>query len=467
MEPKTILIKGGHIWNVRDDLVGDILVSGGKIALIGTGLDKKHSADETIDASSLYVMPGGIDVHTHMELPFMGTFSADDFETGTLAGLHGGTTAIIDFAMQTRGRAILECVNEWREKAKKSVADYGFHVGVTDFNDEVAKEIPSIIAGGIPTFKCFMAYKNALMIDDGQILSLMEVLKKHGGQLSVHAENGDVIDFLIRKYRSQGNLSPKYHPLAHARIAEDEAAGRVMDLAFFMGVPLYIVHTTCEGVLERTRKNLLRGQKVYIETCPQYLLLDDSCYDEPDFGGAKYVMSPPIRKKSDQDALWKGMSDGLVKVVGTDHCPFNFKGQKEMGRDDFSKIPNGAAGIEHRIELIFSEGVLKKRINMNRLVEVTSTNPANIFGIPNKGSIKVGNDADIIIMDPNEEHVLSARTHHHNVDNSIYEGWKIKGKVRTVLANGKIVIKDGKAFNIEKGMGKFIPRKLFTKEVAS
>jgi dihydropyrimidinase len=457
---RSILIEGGRVFSAHSDFTSDILVADGKIAAIGTNLSGKYGADEVIDANGLYVIPGGIDVHTHMELPFMGTFSADDFETGTLAGLYGGTTAIIDFAMQTKGHTLAECVGAWREKAAKSVSDYGFHVGVTDFNDKVAKEIPGIIADGIPTFKCFMAYKGALMIDDKQIMGLMGVLKQHGGMLSVHAENGDMLDFLSQKYHAEGKLTPRYHALTHTPEAEDEAAGRAMILAELMGVPLYVVHTSYRKVLDQARKNMLKGQRIYLETCPQYLLLDDSCYDEPNFGGAKYVMSPPIRKKEDQAALWKGLRDGLVQVVGTDHCPFNLKGQKEMGRDDFAKIPNGAAGIEHRIELLFSEGVLKGRIDMNRLVEVTSANPAKIFGVANKGSIDVGKDADITLLDPNEEHMLGAKTHHHNVDSSIFEGLEVRGKIKTVIADGRIAIRNGKAEDVKKGAGKFIQRRL-------
>lgn len=457
---QTILIKNGHIWTGTDNFVADIFASGGKIAAVGPDLQKKFSADETIDAHGLYVIPGGVDAHTHMELPFMGTFSSDDFETGTIAALFGGTTSIIDFAIQKKGDTLENAVQQWLDKAKKAAADYSLHVAVTDYNDDTRREIPEIISAGIPSFKAFMAYKGVLMIDDGQIADLLETTKRHGGLVSVHAENGDVIDSLIQKFKSEGKLTPHYHPLAHPASAEEEAAGRAMELAYRAQTGIYIVHTTCRGVVDRAKNCLRRGQTVYIETCPQYLLLDDSCYDEPDFGGAKYVMSPPIRKKEDQDALWAGIQAGIVQVVGTDHCPFNMKGQKEMGRGDFSRIPNGGPCVENRLEACFSEGVAKGRITMDRFVQVMCANPAKIFGMAGKGTLSVGADADIVVFDPNEKHTLSAKTHHQNCDYNMFEGRQITGKVKTVVACGRVAVRDGKADQIEKGAGKFIKRKL-------
>ncbi len=455
-----ILIKNGHLWTGEANFVADIFIEGGKIRAIGEDLSKAYSADETLEAKGLYVFPGGIDPHTHMELPFMGTYSSDDFETGTLAALFGGTTSIIDFAIQKKGDPIKNCVKDWRERAdKKVVADYALHVAVTDYNDKTRKEIPELINDGIPSFKAFMAYKNVLMIDDRQLLDLLETAKGYGGLISVHAENGDLVDHLIQKFRSEGKLTPHYHPLAHAAEAEEEAAGRAMDLENYVGTDIYIVHTTYKGVLDRALEKMHRGQRVYIETCPQYLCLDDSCYDEPNFGGAKYVMSPPIRKKADQEALWAGIKAGYVQTVGTDHCPFNMKDQKVMGKDDFSKIPNGGPAVENRIELCFSEGVAKGRISMDRFVQVCSVNPARIFGMPNKGTLAVGADADIVIFDPNEKHVMSAKTHHMRCDYNMYEGWNITGRVKTVLSNGRVAIRDGKVDQVEKGAGRFIKRK--------
>jgi dihydropyrimidinase len=393
----------------------------------------------------------------------MGTFSADDFETGTLAGLYGGTTSIIDLAIQSKGDTLTNAIAQWQEKARgKAVGDYSFHCGIAEFNTEVKEEIPKVIKEeGITSFKAFMAYKGALMVDDGVLLGLLAETRKHGAIITVHAENGEVVVAMVEKCKQEGNLEPKHHLVAHPAETEAEAAGRIMDLARYNNGGVYIVHTSCRHVLERVYRNYLRDQRVFVETCPQYLLLDDSVYDLPGFEGAKYVMSPPIRKKDDQEALWYGLQAGHIQTVGTDHCPFNFVGQKDMGKDDFTKIPNGAGGIEHRMELMFSEGVLKNRITMHRYVEVLCTNPAAIFGLDTKGSLAMGKDADIVIFDPNEVHTISSETHHHNVDNSIYEGWRVTGKVKTVLLNGKVVIRDGKADEIEKGQGRFLKRKPF------
>ena len=454
-----ILIKNGRVYTAHDDYDADIYVAHGKIVAIGQNLD--YSADETIDAKECYVLPGGIDAHTHMELPFMGTQSADDFETGTLAGLHGGTTSIIDFAIQTQGSSLQDCLNTWHEKANKAVGDYAFHCAVTDFNPSTKKEIAGIIEGGITSFKTFMAYKGILMIDDKMMIGLMKEVKKCGGLVTVHAENGDMIDSLVEQFKRDGTLSPKYHALAHPSLAEAEAANRFMDLAYQTGSGVYLVHTSAKKTMNEIRKKFLRDQRIFVETCTQYLLLDDSVYDQADFEGAKYVMSPPIRKREDQEVLWHGLQCGHVHTVATDHCPFNFCGQKDMGKNDFSRIPNGAAGIGHRLELIYSEGVRKGRLTMNRFVEVMCTNPANIFGLHTKGSLGIGKDADIVIFDPNQRHTISAETHHHNVDHSIYEGWKLTGKVRTVLANGRVVVREGKTDQVTKGQGEFIRRRPF------
>ena len=454
-----ILIKNGTVVSAHDRYCGDIYAVDGKIVAIGRDLNE--SADETLDAKDCYVFPGGIDAHTHMELPFMGTMAADDFETGTLAGFHGGTTSIVDFAIQTQGNTLQDCINTWHEKAQKAVGDYSFHCAVTDFNERTKKEIPGIIESGITSFKTFMAYEGALMIDDKMMIGLMQEVRRLGGLVTVHAENGDMIDTLVEQFKKEGTLSPKYHALAHPALAESEAANRVMDLAQQTGSGIYLVHTSARQTINEVLKKFLRDQRILVETCVQYLLLDESVYDQEGFEGAKYVMSPPIRTRDDQEALWYGLRAGHVHTVATDHCPFNFCGQKDMGKDDFSKIPNGAPGVEHRMELVYSEGVRKGRLTLERFVEVMCTNPANIFGLHNKGSITVGKDADIVIFDPNEKHTLGAQTHHHNVDHSIYEGWEVTGKVRTVLANGRIVVREGKSDQVSKGQGKFIKRKPF------
>ncbi len=452
----SILIKNGRVITGSDDYIADVYIEGEKIAAIGKGL--KINAERTIDATGKLVFPGAIDPHVHLDMPFMGTFSSDSYETGTLAALHGGTTMVIDFILQTQGKSLHHALEEWQGRSNGNCyGDYSFHMAVTDYNDETRKEIKEMInEEGITSFKTFMAYKGALMIDDGQMVQLMKEVKAQGGMVTVHATNGDVIDSLIAKHKAEGKLSPLYHYLSQPEITESEASGRFADMAHYTGVPAYIVHMTCEGALNAIRHATTRNQKVYAETCIQYLILDASLY-EKDFEGAKWVMSPPLREKKDQEALWAGINQGLVQVVATDHCPFKWE-QKLMGKDDFSKIPNGHPAIENRVELLFSEGVNKGRISLNKFVEVLSTNPAKIFGMyPQKGTIGIGSDADIVIFDPNEEHKISAKTHHMNVDYSGYEGWKLKGKCKTVLLRGQVAIDNGEVC-IQKGYGNFIKR---------
>ena len=458
----SLLIKNGTVVTATDTQKADVYIVDEKVQAIGC--DLSFSADKTIDAHGCYLIPGGIDAHTHMELPFMGTHSSDTFESGTLAALHGGTTSIIDFAIQTQGDTLNNALNCWHEKADgNAVGDYAFHCAVTDFNDGTRDEIKGLIENrGVTSFKTFMAYKGALMIDDRQMIELFAELKKHGGMLTTHAENGDMVDAAIAKNLAEGNTDPKYHALSRPPICEAEASGRIIDLAYSGDHPLYIVHMTCEDALNRVRLASMRGQKVHVETCVQYLLLDDSLYFQEGFEGAKYVMSPPLRKKSDQEALWSGIEQNLVHTVATDHCPFCME-QKEMGKGNFSKIPNGAPGVEHRMELMFSEGVKKRGLSLNKFVELTSTAPAEIFGMfPRKGTIAIGSDADIVVFDPNEKHTLSAETHHMNCDYSAYEGWQLEGKCRTTILRGTIAVDEGKAL-IGKGFGKYQSRKSITK----
>lgn len=452
----SVLIKNGRIITATDEYVADIFIEGETIKTIGKNLSV--TADKTIEASGKLVFPGGIDPHVHLDMPFMGTYSSDNYETGTRAALYGGTTMVIDFILQKQGNSLHAALAEWKGRSDNNcVGDYSFHMAVTDFNDDTKKEIKDFIEEeGITSFKTFMAYKGALMIDDRQMIGLMEEVKKHGGLINVHATNGDMIDYLTQKHRGEGKLSPLYHYLSQPEITEAEASERFVDMASYTGCPGYIVHLTCEGALNAVRNATKRNQKIFVETCIQYLILDASLYEQ-NFEGAKWVMSPPLREKKDQQTLWAGINQGLVQVVATDHCPFKWE-QKLMGKDDFSKIPNGHPAIENRMELFFSEGVAKNKITLNKYVEVACTNPAKIFGMfPRKGTIAVGSDADIVIFDPNEKHTLSAATHHMNVDYSGYEGWELTGKVKTVFLRGTVAIENNEC-KIDKGFGKFIKR---------
>lgn len=451
----SILIKNGHIVTASEDYKADIYIEGEKIVAIGK--DLKYDAKKVIDASGKLVFPGGIDPHVHLDMPFMGTSSSDDYETGTRAALFGGTTMVIDFILQTQGDTLYNALQAWQKRSEKAVGDYSYHMAVTDFNDNTAKEVIEMIEKeGITSFKTFMAYKGALMIDDGQMVQLMRVLKKHGGLITVHATNGDMIDSLISMHKKEGKLSPLYHYLSQPEITEAEASERFTDMLHYTGCPGYIVHMTCEGALNAVRRAATRNQKVFVETCSQYLMIDASLYDKG-FESAKWVMSPPLREKKDQTALWSGINQGLVQVVGTDHCPFMWE-QKKMGENDFSKIPNGHPAIEHRMEFMYSEGVAKGKLSLSKFVEVTSTNAAKIFGMyPRKGTLSIGADADIVIFDPAKKHTISAKTHHMRVDYSAYEGWEVTGKCETVLLRGQVAIENEQCL-LTKGNGKFIPR---------
>jgi dihydropyrimidinase len=432
----SLLIKNGRIITATDDYHGDVLIQGETVVAVGQGLDAEN-ADRVIDAHDLLVMPGGVDPHVHLDMPFMGTFSSDTHETGTRAALFGGTTTVIDFVLQKQGHSLREALTEWQGRATgTAVGDYSFHMAVTDYNESTQKEIRQMVEEeGISSFKTFMAYKGALMIDDRQMTALMEEVRRQGGLVTVHATNGDMIDYLIAKHRAEGKLSPLYHYLSQPEVTEAEASGRFADISNYTGCPGYIVHMTCEGALNAVRNATRRNQKVFVETCIQYLLLDAGLY-ERDFEGAKWVMSPPLRQKKDQETLWAGINQGLVNV----------------------KIPNGHPAIENRMELLYSEGVHKGRISLNKYVEVACTNPAKIFGMfPRKGTIAPGSDADILIFDPNQRHTLSATTHHMNVDYSAYEGWELTGKVHTVLLRGKVAIEKDECL-VGKGYGQFIRR---------
>ncbi len=450
------LIKNGRIVTAVDDYHADILIEEGTVSLIGKTLDIE--ADKVIDASGKLVIPGGIDPHTHMDLPFGGTSSSDDFFTGTRAAAFGGTTTIIDFAVQNKGESMLKGVDTWHEKAQgKAVIDYGFHLITTDFEDQHKPEMFKLIDEGITSFKLFMAYPGVFLSDDATIYRAMSAAGERGGLVCMHAENGIVINEIIKKFLAEGRTAPKYHALTRPTLAEAEGVHRAIALAEMAETPVYIVHLSCTDALNQVRQARDRGVLAFAETCPQYLFLSIDDYGD-DWNGAKYVMTPPLREKHNQAELWKGLRMDDLHVIATDHCPFCMKDQKELGRDDFSKIPNGAPGVEYRMELIYNGGVVENRISLNRFVELTSTAAAKMFGMfPKKGTIAVGSDADIVIFDTEKEHTFTLENQHMNVDYCAYEGKKIKGKVETVLSRGRVVIENGECL-VEKGSGQFIKR---------
>jgi len=455
------LITNGTIVTAVDQYEGDVLVEDERIAAIGTRLDIR--ADKSIDATGKYVLPGGVDVHTHLDMPFGGTTSADDFESGTIAAAFGGTTSIVDFAIQYKGQTLHHAWETWMRKAEsKAVIDYGFHMIMTDLNDQTEQEMDALVCQGVTSFKLFMAYRGVFMLDDGSIFKALLRTGKNGGMICMHAENGDVIDVLVQRALRAGQTAPKYHALTRLARAEAEATHRAIALAEIADVPVYIVHLSAAEALEMVAEARDRGLPAYAETCPQYLFLSDDNYEEPDFGGAKYVMSPPLREKAKQAQLWQGLAFNDLQCISTDHCPFCMKEQKELGRGDFSKIPNGAPGIETRMSLVYDGGVREGRISLNRFVELISTSPAKIFGLfPRKGTIAPGSDADIVIFDPNRTVTLAAKTLHMKVDYNPYEGRRVTGAADTVLSRGRVVIENGQ-FAGRAGQGSFLKRRART-----
>jgi dihydropyrimidinase len=457
------LIQNGQIVTAVDSYVADILIEGSTIRLIGTELGRiVGTVDKTIDGTGKLVLPGGIDPHTHLDLPFGGTSSSDDFETGTRAAAFGGTTTIIDFAVQYRGQALNEALDVWFAKAEgKASIDYGFHMIVTDLPDQRLPELKGLIDQGVPSFKLFMAYPGVFLVDDGTIFKAMTAAGEAGGLICMHAENGVVIDVLVKRAIAAGKTGPKYHALTRPTRAEAEGVHRAIAIAEIANAPVYIVHLSCYDALKEVQAARDLGLPAFAETCPQYLFLDYTYYEQEGFEGAKYVMTPPLRDKSNQEQLWKGLRGNDLQVISTDHCPFCFKEQKELGRDDFSKIPNGGPGVEHRMSLIYDGGVVQKRISLNRFVELTSTAASKIFGLfPKKGTIAVGSDADIVIFDPNRDQTISAGTHHMRVDYSAYEGRTVRGVTETVLSRGNVIVENG-AYKGKAGDGRFLKRSTF------
>jgi dihydropyrimidinase len=453
------LITNGTIVTAEGSTAADVLIDGETIAAIGAELAAAGiAADETIDASGKYVMPGGIDVHTHMELPFGGTFAKDTFETGTRAAAFGGTTTIVDFAVQSRGKSLREGLDAWHAKAEgNAVADYGFHMIMSDVNDDTLKEMDGLVAEGVPDFKLFTAYPGVFYSDDGAIFRAMQQTAKNGGLIMMHAENGMAIDVVAEQTVQGGTTDPIGHGLARKAVFEGEATNRVIRLAEAAEVPVYIVHLSASDALAEVRAARDRGTRAYAETCPQYLFLSLDDLGNG-FEGAKFVCSPPLRPKAMWDDLWTGLIKDDLQLVSTDHCPFDFHGQKELGVGDFRKIPNGLPGVEDRVDLLHDGGVVAGRITRERWVDVISTAPAKMFGMyPRKGAVAVGSDADLVIYDPNRRHTISAATHHMDVDYSCYEGRQVQGGSDIVLSRGSVIVRNGE-FTGRKGAGKFVKR---------
>jgi dihydropyrimidinase len=457
------LIQGGTVVTAVDTYAADLAIVDGKIAAIfGPNAAPPGPWDQTIDAKGKYILPGGIDAHTHLDMPFGGTTSSDDFETGTRAGAYGGTTCIVDFAIQAKGEALRKGIDGWHAKAEgKAACDYAFHLIMTDVNDGTVAEMKQAVAEGITSFKLFMAYPGVLHVDDGQIFRAMQRSAELGGLICMHAENGIPIDILVQQALAKGHTAPVYHALTRPQVAEAEGTFRAICLAEMAGSPVYIVHLSATRALEQVVEARDRGLPAYAETCPQYLFCSQDDLAKPGFEGAKYVCTPPLRPKEMQEDLWRGLKTHDLQVVSTDHCPFCMKGQKELGKDSFAKIPNGMPGIETRLYLLWDGGVRTGRISMNRFVEITSTAPAKLFGLyPRKGTIAVGADADLLVWDGEKKHTLSEKTLHMRVDYSPFEGQVVTGAPTHVLSHGKVIVENGKYLG-KMGDGRFVKRGTF------
>jgi dihydropyrimidinase len=453
----TTLIKNGRVVTASDGFHGDVFIDGETVAAVGRDLPMK--AERVIDAKGKLVIPGGIDPHVHMELPFGGTVSSDSFETGTRAAAFGGTTSIIDFAIQYKGKTFQQTIDDWHAKAEgKCAIDYSYHLAVTEYEPRHAAEFRKIVDQGITTFKIFLAYPGVFMIDDQTMFRVMQSAGEAGGLTLVHAENGHAIQQLINNLLAEGRVEPKYHAQSRPPVMQADGVARALRVGEVAKAPVFIVHVSCEAAMNEIVRSRDEGNASYGETCTQYLFLDETCYDKPNFEGAKYVFTPPLVSRENIEPLWKGLKLGYLQEVSTDHCPFNFKGQKELGRGDFTKIPNGGPGVEDRLSLVYWGGVVQRGFSLNKFVELTSTASAKMFGMfPKKGTIAVGSDADIVIFDPDRKRTLSAKTHHMNCDYSLFEGWEIQGEPQTVLSRGKVIIEDGQ-YKGRAGDGRFLKR---------
>ncbi|RLV10101.1 dihydropyrimidinase [Streptomyces griseocarneus] len=454
-------VRGGLVITAAEETRADVLVEDGRIAALATpdsDFARGWTVDRTFDATGKYVIPGGVDAHTHFDFPFGGTASSDTFETGTRAAAWGGTTTVVDFAVQPRGGALREGLDTWHAKAQGTCAiDYAFHMILSDVTEGSLKEMDLLVGEGVTSYKLFMAYPGVFYSDDGQILRAMQRAAGNGGLIMMHAENGIAIDVLVEQALAAGHTEPRYHGEVRKALLEAEATHRAIQLARVAGSPLYVVHVSAQEALAELARARDAGLPVFGETCPQYLFLSTDNLAEPGFEGAKYVCSTPLRPREHQEALWRGLRTDDLQVVSTDHCPFCFSGQKELGRGDFSKIPNGLPGVENRMDLLH-QAVVEGRISRRRWIEIACAAPARMFGLaPHKGSIVPGGDADLVIYDPHAQQTLSARTHHMNVDYSVYEGRRITGQVETVLSRGEPVI-DGRRFTGRAGHGRYVPR---------
>jgi dihydropyrimidinase len=462
----SILIRGGRIVTAADDFVADVLVEGERVALIGTDLDA--AADRTIDAAGKYVLPGCIDPHTHLDMPFGGTVTIDDFESGQGSAACGGTTCHVDFCIQGKGQTFAEALEGWHAKANgKTLIDYGFHIAITDLGDEERlAELATMPQQGITSYKLFMAYKNVLQVDDETLFRAMEVAAASGALVMVHAENGDAIDVLVREALARGDTDPIHHALTRPPELEGEATNRAIQLARIAGSPLYVVHVTCREAVDPIRHAREQGWDVWGETCTQYFFRSIDDLAQPGFEGAKYVYSPPARDAANHDVLWNAVRTDALSAISTDHCAFLWDGQKTLGRDDFSKIPNGGPGLEDRLKMIHHFGVNDGRITLNRMVELLATNPARLFGLyPRKGTVAVGSDADLVVFDPKKQVTISASTHHSKADYSLYEGTVVTGAPDVVLLRGNVLVENDELV-ASPGIGQFVKRARFGEELA-